>query len=363
MTPADAKWRHLPVLIELHQQWMMNRAGNRAEAFQRPFSRDWEKLLDAAGLVFADQRQEAERDARLLAAAGLVKLKPHKRHPRVIERISLPLEAEHRLRELFPEFHSQTGARLDLAGVDWAPEMRFVMQGRVLVNPEDLLRLNVFFKESRNQRPIVPIKERSLQIFGDEKRLDDLLSTALFGAGRLSLHLLRCEKVGEPFGWRRGPGDTGRILAIENAATWHSYTRWNAQHGFFSAVVYGRGNCFCDSLSYLADILTEFVTPQRVYYFGDLDAQGLRIPAEACEKAPALGLPRIEPDLWSYRHLLAAGQSREAAPEAAVPVSEKEWQWLGPLAEAVRELLAQGRRLPQEHIGWEFLSAQSGWGD
>lgn len=363
MTSDDPKWRHLPILLELHQQWMMNRAGNPAEAFQRPFTRDWEKLLDAAGLVFADQRQEAERDARLLSAAGLVELKHDKRHPRVIERISVPREAERRLRELFPEFHSHALAQRDLAEVDWAPEMRFVVEARVLVNPEDLLRLNAFFKEDRGQRPIVPIKERSLQIFGDEKRLDNLLSTALFGAGRLSLHRLRCEKVGEPFGWRRGPRDTGRILAIENAATWHSYARWNAERGFFSAVVYGCGNCFCDSLSYLADILAEFATPQRVYYFGDLDPQGLRIPAEACEKAPSLGLPRIEPDLWSYRHLLAAGQSREAAPEAAVPVSENEWQWLGPLSEPVRELLAQGGRLPQEHIGWEYLSAQSGWGD
>lgn len=361
MIPNNPKWRHLPVLIELHQQWMMNRAGGTAEVFQRPFSRDWEKLLDAAGLVFADQRLEAERDVRLLEAAGLVAIKMDKRHPRVIERIIVPLEAESRLRELFPESHSSSSPRLELASVDWAPEMRFVAEVRAAINSTDLLRLNAFFKEGFGQRPVVPIKERSLQIFGDEKRLDELLNSALFGPGRLSLDLLRCEKVGAPFGWRQGANNTGRILVIENAATWHSYTRWNAQHGFFSAIVYGCGNCFSDSIFYLADILANFATPQRVYYFGDIDPQGLRIPVEASEKALRLNLPRIEPDLWSYRQLLALGQSRETIQEPTAAIPDKELAWLGPLSEPVRSVLTKRQRLPQEHLGWEFLSTQIQW--
>ena len=29
--------------------------------------------------------------------------------------------------------------------------------------------------------------------------------------------------------------------------------------------------------------------------------------------------------------------------------------WLGPWAEPARRLIRAGQRLPQEHVGWEFL--------
>src|SRR5438309_51326 len=83
-------------------------------------------------------------------------------------------------------------------------------------------------------------KVRSLEIFGDEKRLDQLMrGSALFGNGRLTPETLRCIIVSEPLPWTRGPNPDGPILVIENAATWHSYCRWNAERKHFSAVVYG----------------------------------------------------------------------------------------------------------------------------
>jgi len=38
----------------------------------------------------------------------------------------------------------------------------------------------------------VPHRERSVQLFGNEKRLDALLRTKLFTSGALTLALLRC---------------------------------------------------------------------------------------------------------------------------------------------------------------------------
>ncbi|HVU09238.1 MAG TPA: Wadjet anti-phage system protein JetD domain-containing protein [Verrucomicrobiae bacterium] len=203
---------------------------------------------------------------------------------------------------------------------------------------------------------IAPIKERSLQIFGDEKRLDYLLDSALFREGRLSLELLACEIVGQPFGWKRGPVDTGKILVVENAATWHSYARWNSEKHLFTGVVYGCGNCFLENIRHLADILAEFSSPQRIFYFGDLDYQGLRIPIEASKRAIKIGLPSVEPDLWSYGHLLKVGQPQEVeydSPEASAVVG---YEWLAHLAKPARALLEAGNRLAQEHIGLEFLS-------
>jgi hypothetical protein len=96
---------------------------------------------------------------------------------------------------------------------------------------------------------------------------------------------------------------------IENASTWDSYSRWNSAHGSFSAVVYGAGNRFLDSVARLNDIFTEIGGPRRVLYFGDLDPQGLRIPQIASRRAQLQGLPAIEADSWSYARLLELGSA------------------------------------------------------
>ncbi len=355
----DPKWRELPVLRELHNQWLANRSETPAEGFQRPFSRDWEKLLADAKLLSAEQRSETLRDVRMLATTELLQIKTVRHRPEHIQRVSIPLEAEPRLRNLFPEFHSSLSDKFDPTTIPWETEMKFIVEARVMVNPEDLLRLNTFFKDQNRQRPVVPIKERSLQIFGDEKRLDLLLGSTLFRPDRLSLELLKCEIIGEPFGWKRGPTDTGKVLVVENAATWHSYSRWNTHTRQFSAVVYGCGNRFAESTRHFADILAEFSSPQRVFYFGDLDPQGLRIPIEASQKSVSLGLPRVEPDLWSYANLLKIGHGKEVLFDAGEPASITEFEWLSHLAEPARIILESGKRLAQEYVGWEFLSTQT----
>jgi len=60
----------------------------------------------------------------------------------------------------------------DLRAIPWAPELRFLAATRVFVPLADLLKLQDFFARGGRERPSVPIKERSLETFGDEKRLD-----------------------------------------------------------------------------------------------------------------------------------------------------------------------------------------------
>jgi hypothetical protein len=358
MTPLDPRWRALPVLKELHDQWWAARGAKLGES-QRPFSRDWDRLLQDSGLLSAEQRREADRDARLLADSGLVELRPVKYRPRLISRILIPLAAELRLAALFGDPTGQEEAGPDLSGTDWAGELGFLRESRVGVAAEDLLRLNEFFLCGGQAKPVVPVKERSLQIFGDEKRLDALLVTTLFRSDRLTLGQLRCELIGEPLGWRRGPpGAAARpLLIIENAATWHSYCRWNAQRGLFSAVVYGKGSQSAACIHYLADIFTELGGQRPVVYFGDIDPPGVQIPFQASADAQARGLPPVQPHLWSYRQLLALGRGKETDWEGG-PAGQSCADWLGELAEPARRLFARGKRLAQEHIGWEFLRGQ-----
>jgi len=244
----------------------------------------------------------------------------------------------------------------DLRRIPWAPELRFLVSTRTDVPLDDLLKLQRFFADGGRQRPIVPVKERSLQIFRDEKRLDTLRKTTLFLSDRLTLEALRCEPIGEPLAWKRGPKTDGPVMIVENAATWHSYCRWNAERSAFSAVVYGKGLQAAESICFLRDVFTELGAPRRVLYFGDLDPPGLRIPQLASAYAVAHHLPPVKPELWSYRQLLILGRGKETIWEGSDPLQPVEFEWLGELAEPARALLDTGKRLAQEYVGWEFLA-------
>ena len=74
--------------------------------------------------------------------------------------------------------------------------------------------------------------------------------------------------------------------------------------------MYGCGNRFLDGIRSLNDIFAALGGQRRVFYFGDLDPQGLFIPKVASARAQALGLPAVEPHLWSYRQLVKLGIER-----------------------------------------------------
>ncbi len=349
----------LPFACELFAQWQRAR-GSREEPATRPFSRRWEDLLEDAGLVSAMDRNDAERDARLLATSGWVEIKPVRYRLHLIDRIVIPAAVEMRWREAFGFVPTSDEENRLIREFHWEPALVFLREFRLNIPFAELCRLNDFLKGGADKRDLVPIKERSLQIFGDEKRLDSLLATSLFRSERLDIRRdLRCEVVGEPLPWKRGPVEAVQqpLIAIENAATWHSYCRWNAEQKIFSAVIYGCGNRFVDGIRYLEDVFVELGGARRVFYFGDLDPQGLLIPQEASARAQAAGLPAVEPHLWSYRHLLAL-DDRKGQEWEGEPPSYTLCDWLGECADPVRQLFADGKRLAQEHVGWDFLQGK-----
>ena len=352
----------MPVACELFAQWQRARGG-RMQPASRPFSRSWEDLLEDARLVSAIERQSAEQDAATLASAGWLELKSVRYKSHLIARVIIPLAEEARWQEAFGFVPPSDEESRQIREFPWVPALGFVREARLNLPFAELRQLHEFLQQSQQARPVVPIKERSLQIFGDEKRLDTLLGSALFRPpDRLDAQRdLLCELIGVPLAWKRGPAEASAqpLIVLENAATWHSYCRWNAERKLFSGVVYGDGNRFVDGIRYLPDIFSEIAGPRRILYFGDLDPQGLLIPQEASARAQAAGLPVVEPHLWSYRQLLALGAGR-GRPWEGEPPSSTLCDWLGDLAQPVRQLFATGHRLAQEHVGWKVLVHEQG---
>jgi hypothetical protein len=225
---------------------------------------------------------------------------------------------------------------------------------------EALFAVNAWL--ARQRRPPVPLphRERSLEIFGHEKRLDELLHTPLFAPGRLSLDLLSAYVVHPPFVWQPVDGPTGdQLLVVENHTTFHSVCRAVAHHvsagtaSPFAFIAYGAGNAFEASVTYVADLQP---SPARVRYFGDLDAEGVTIPSRASARAVALGLPRVEPHAPLYRMLLDVGSPRPSTSTAAAPTG-----WLAELQARADALFAAGGRLAQEWVTAEVLRRHADW--
>jgi len=113
-------------------------------------------------------------------------------------------------------------ARERAAQVGWHPALAFVSRLKNLSDAEleELLAVQAFLR-STSEPIVVTVRERSFELFGNEKRLEDLANGRLFGAGRLSLSLLRCVEVRTPCVYRDVGTGTGALI-VENKDTFHS---------------------------------------------------------------------------------------------------------------------------------------------
>jgi hypothetical protein len=140
---------------------------------------------------------------------------------------------------------------------------------------------------------IVPIRHRSLQLTGDEKRLEKLMYGSLFQPGRLTTKLLGCEPELPPLSWVT-VGRSPRVLVFENAGPFDLATRLlrEMEQPPYGTVAYGAGLSFITSVARLARLQ---VLPSEIAYAGDLDRNGLRIPVLAEPSAIEVGLPAPTP--------------------------------------------------------------------
>ena len=249
----------------------------------------------------------------------------------------------------------------------WHPALAWIADHRALT-PEQVAFLRRVHEGLRDGRfgERAPLKYRSLQLTGDEKRLGSLTKTKLFGPGRLSLELLGCLPDRVPLAWA-SVSDDSTALVVENAGPFNvavSVLR-QVSRPPYGIVVYGAGAGVEQALPGLCD-LGRSVT--RVMYVGDLDRAGLRIAQAAAQTSQRAGLPPLEPAPGLHKAMLDsaahlghplgwATEARRSRTDDAHLVT-----WLPSEVRArVREVLAAGRRVPEEVLGpEELLQAWSG---
>ena len=297
-----------------------------------------------------EMRNHPERSALLLqmlqelAAAGALAL-PARGSWEKVGQPALPLwVALVREREEDP--------REDFSKVPWVPELGFWPE----LKPPQLVAakaINEFLLRRRGSFALVPIKERSLEIFGDEKRLDAMrFGNSLF-SGRLPLDILGAFMVPLPLPYRVAPAPGKPVLVVENHNSYWSFGEWNQRALRYSAVVYGAGEAFRSTGAALGQVLRE-VEGVGALYLGDLDPKGIGIPLDF-NRTAAADEPKVAPALEWYAWLLANGRQRDR-PECRSAVGEVAVAWLGSaMGTALGGVWQTGRWIPQEALGFEQL--------
>ncbi|TAK84096.1 MAG: hypothetical protein EPO20_15530 [Betaproteobacteria bacterium] len=243
---------------------------------------------------------------------------------------------------------------VDWRAVPWVPEMGFWVE----LQPRQLdaaRAINDFLLRRRGKLVPVPLNERSLEIFGDEKRLAAMATgESLFG-GKLSLAAIGAFHVATPLPYRAAPASGKPLLIVENHHSYWSFGEWNLRNRQFAAVVYGSGNEFAKSGIALDQVLSE-TGANVAEYLGDLDPAGLAIPAGFSAKRRGLGLSEVRPAERFYSWLLEQGVRQRRIERYAGGPDTAGIAWLPErLRVPARELFEAGFRIPQESLGYEIL--------
>lgn len=312
------------------------------------------ELLEAFGHAFPHSQGDLNLRERLaailrdLAGAGYVRL-PTQSNRRGYD---------HSERTSLPRFVNRLNSRKATQKASyWRPELAFA-QDLPSTWHEELVAIQNWLRNRGGEAQYVALRERSVEIFGDEKRLDGMLGTKLFAVGRLSLDLLKCYLPTLPIYIETIETDqhVRPLLVIENHTTFDTLRKWNQRHKRYSAVAFGAGTAFISSCSSLRPSLQQRGCSGVVFYFGDVDPKGLWIPVRSRQES---GI-EINPERSLYELLFRKARDQFIIARAPFPFEADLLEWLPQnLREEAAKCFNRGRRLPQEFLSIGDLGIES----
>ncbi|MFS0878385.1 Wadjet anti-phage system protein JetD domain-containing protein [Metabacillus niabensis] len=214
------------------------------------------------------------------------------------------------------------------------------------------------FLQSSQERDIVSVEERSLELFGHEKFLVD---SSEFPEGKgfltrigVSEEQLKMERYGEPFVFWLKQGkeinEVQRVLIVENLAFFHTSIQLLEEGQLdyeYELIIYGEGKKIEQSFSFFFKLFPP--KSYLFYYAGDLDAESYGILVRLIEKYPECC---IQPALKTYRKMLECFDQRNDQKKGQNSNTKYRDLFLQWFTDEEQELLVQlwqeNKRIPQE---------------
>jgi len=240
-------------------------------------------------------------------------------------------------------------------GIIWSPELSFLADKNVR-SDSPWIAVDAWFKKTRGiQISKKPIRERSLDIFNDEKALDALAATVPFKTALITLDTVGCYYLPEPVPWLPGPvgSESNYGICVENATTYNTLCRFNRDAGLWGFVLYGRGNSFASMADGVMSAMESY-GHNRLMYFGDADLEGIEIAARGAKRLLNSGVKvKLESRLYNllikYGKLAPSKTGGEVSKDAAKMLAEAELSGLS-------DIFKRYQRIAQEWVGMEALS-------
>lgn len=256
-----------------------------------------------------------------------------------------------------PEWVSRTHTRKVVEHANdiiWSPELSFLANTKKR-SDSPWIAVDAWLKKNRGkQLNKKPLRERSLDIFGDEKALDALVATTPFKNGLIACETFCCYYVPEPIPWVPGPigSESKSGICIENATTYDTLCRFNKDVGLWGFVAYGRGNNFAAMAEGIVQVLESY-GHSRLMYFGDADHEGIEIAARGAKRLLESGIlleldHRLYNLLVKFGHVVPSKTGGEVSEDAARLLAEAELSSLS-------DMFMHYQRIAQEWAGVETL--------
>lgn len=278
------------------------------------------------------------------------------RSPRLVDRTALPLLP----RWLTAPTSIESGDTREVH-IFRSEELAFLNDSKERIKDVRWKEIDAWFLSVGGRAAVIPARERSLEIFGDEKSLDGMMNSVFFKKGGISLQTLRCFHVPEPIPYSIMTGSrTMDCLVIENATTYFTLRKWNEISCEYYALAYGGGNAFSRSWEGLTELKGQIA---QFEYFGDVDGEGLRIPWAVSKCLERVRMP-FRLSRRFYQMLIDIGEnSRLDGGRFRWDETMVEWltDQLGKeLAGRIVKVVRAGRRIPQEYCTMESLERCTG---
>lgn len=207
---------------------------------------------------------------------------------------------------------------------------------------------------------LAPLKYRSLQLTGHEKRLQGLRNGRCFYPGRLSLELLGCFEDVPPLPTIQ-VSDRPRLIIFENAGPYAVARQVlsNMPDPPYGHVGYAEGRVATVSIKYLKSLPTAL---EAIHYVGDLDAHGLDIALKVQAESRNCGLPTVIAAPGIHVAMLNAAATfgfpngwlmtdRQAQQDRKWTTNQLLSFLSGDIRAQVEVMLENQRRIPEEVLG------------
>jgi hypothetical protein len=201
-------------------------------------------------------------------------------------------------------------------------------------------------------------KYRSLQLTGDEKRLEKLLKGTLFSPGCLTLEMLGCLPGTLPLTVERF-SSSPNMLVFENAAP------FMLARGILSKITqpkvgylaWGAGAQILKAVGYLSTIQPQVT---EILYVGDLDAAGMKIAADlqrTSTEVPVRPAAQFHQAMLESAARLGEADGWPVKDEQPSTALESMISFLAPATrQKVAKMIEQRRRIPEEVLSHSAMA-------